>query len=111
MLKKLFPFILLIVTIIFILQIPNLAFILSILSILISFAIALYNVFEKYKETTNSRIQITKDVLIFIVTFLLISFLGRVAGLFVNAYTSPIYGVIIGLLCAMLVSFWVGYLV
>jgi membrane associated rhomboid family serine protease len=59
----------------------------------------------------SSRIKITKDVLIFIATFLLVSFLGGVAGLFTNFYMNNLFEAVVGSICAILLSFVIGYLV
>jgi len=82
---------------------------LGIFALLISLSFALYTIFQKNKHTENARIKIAKDILIFLNTFLLILFISGVLGLLVNFYVSNLYGAVIGLLCAILVSFAVGY--
>jgi membrane associated rhomboid family serine protease len=90
---------------------PTGSTILSSISLLFSLAPALYSIFEKHKETESTRIKITKDVLIFIATFLLIAFLGGLTGLLANHYISNSFGAVVGLACAILAGFVVGYFV
>lgn len=84
--------------------------ILGISLLLLSLTIALRDIFERYKNTENSRMKIAKDVLIFIATFVIISFLGGVVGLFTNFYVSNLFGAMTGFICAMLAGIIVGYL-
>ena len=84
---------------------------LGIVSILFSIAIALYAIFEKWKQTENPRPKIIKDILILLLTLLLIIFLGGVAGLFANGYAPPRFGVAVGFISAIAISFVLGYFV
>lgn len=90
---------------------PTTAPILGAFILLISLALSIYTIFQTHKHTPNARTKIAKDILIFLVTFLLILFIGGVVGMLVNFYVSNFYGVVIGFMCAMLVCFAVGYLV
>lgn len=78
-----------------------------------SLAITLYSIFEKHKDTEFPRIKITKDILVFLAIFVLISFVGGVAGLLTNFYVSNLFGAIAGLICAIVIGFVIviGYLV
>ncbi|HCK66273.1 MAG TPA: hypothetical protein DHW49_08395 [Anaerolineae bacterium] len=98
-------------TIFYLWQYPTLTTILGMLILFLSLAFALHAIIQKHKQTENSRIKIAKDVLIFIATFLLISFLGGMAGLFTNFYVSDKFGITTGFICAMLAGIVVGYLV
>jgi pilus assembly protein TadC len=73
--------------------------------------ISVYLIFQKHKQTDRARIKIAKDILIFITTFLLIAFLGGLAGLFANFYVSNLFGAMVGFVCAMVASIVVGYFV
>jgi hypothetical protein len=98
-------------TILSLLLYPQIAPILGILTLLLSLSFAMHAIFQKHKGTQNARARISKETIQFLITLILISFLAGLAGLFVNTYISSIYGVGLGLLCALLVSFGVGYLV
>jgi hypothetical protein len=84
---------------------------LGIALILFSLAIAISSIFKKHKQAENPRPKIAKDVFILVVTLLLILFLGGLTGLFANYYVSSRFGVIVGFVSAIAVSFAVGYLV
>ncbi|MCZ2120953.1 MAG: hypothetical protein LC108_01655 [Anaerolineales bacterium] len=88
---------------------PDYIDILGISIILLCLALSTYAIFQTHKHTPNARIKIAKDILIFLVTFLLILFIGGVVGMLVNFYVSNLYGAVIGFVCAMLVCFMVGY--
>jgi hypothetical protein len=90
---------------------PSATVFVGIILLIISLAIAISSIFKKHKQTENPRHRITKDVLILIVTFLLILFLGGLAGMFANYYVSPRFGMVAGFVSAIAVSFAVGYLV
>lgn len=114
MLKKHLPILLIffsLFTIFYLWQYPKFVSILGMVILFLSFASTLYAIIQKHKQTGNSRIKIAKDVLIFIATFLLISFLGGIAGLFTNFYVSNLFGAMVGFVCAMLSGIAVGYLV
>lgn len=105
------PFILIFITLISFWIFPTATPWLGIASILFSLAIAIYTIFEKHKESENPRLKITKDILILLLTFLLIIFLGGITGLFVNYHVRQSFGPITGFLFAILASFTVGYLI
>jgi peptidoglycan/LPS O-acetylase OafA/YrhL len=77
--------------------------------ILLSLAFALYAIFQKHKASQNPRFKIGKDTLILILTILLISFLGGISGLLTNFYISNLFGTVAGFICAILLSFVIGY--
>ncbi|HCR71373.1 MAG TPA: hypothetical protein DIW23_08025 [Anaerolineae bacterium] len=77
----------------------------------LSLTIATYNIFQKYKESDNPRLKIVKDMFVLVFTIILISFLGGLAGLFVNFYVGNMFGAMAGFVCAMLAGIAVGYLV
>ena len=95
----------LIITLLFLWSFSNFSPILGMATLIFSLALGLYTIFEKHKQTKNSRINIAKDVLIFITIFLLISFLGGLAGLFANHYASPRFGAVAGFVSAIAASF------
>lgn len=90
---------------------PNATLVIGIMALFISLAFAIYTIFQKHKQTENPRIKITKDISIFILTFLLISFLGGLAGLFTNLYISNLFGTVAGFISTMLVALGIGYLI
>ncbi len=81
------------------------------ITILLSLAYALYSIFQKHKDSKNPRNKIAKELLKFIAVLLIISFLSGVAGLFINFYIGNLFGVTAGFVCAILLSFIIGYLV
>jgi amino acid transporter len=85
--------------------------VLGIVFLLFSLAMAISAIFKKHKQSENPRAKIAKDVLVLVITLLLIIFLGGLAGMFANQYTSPHFGVIVGFVSAILTSFAVGYAV
>ncbi|MBL8050196.1 MAG: hypothetical protein JNM46_03160 [Anaerolineales bacterium] len=109
--SKLLLLLLAITTLVSLWKFPTGTPILGISLLLFSLTIALHGIVEKYKNTENSRIKIAKDVLIFTTSFLLISFLGGVAGLLTNHYVSVSFGTMAGFVCAMLAGIIVGYCV
>jgi len=92
-------------------QSPSLAGIFSIILLLFTLAIAISSIFEKHKYTENPPQKIVKDVVIFVLTLLLIIFLGGLAGMFANQYANPRFGAVVGFVTAMAASLAVGYLV
>ena len=84
---------------------------LSIAFLLFSLAIAISSIFKKHKQSENPRSKIAKDILILLITFLLILFLGGLAGMYANYYASPRFGGLTGFISAIVASFAVGYLV
>lgn len=114
MLKKflpLIPVLFLLLTLLSLWLFPTAAPPLGIVSLLSSLAIAIYTIFEKHKESENAKMKITKDTLVLILTILLIAFLGGVAGLFANGYASPRFGVAVGFISAIAISFVIGYFI
>jgi hypothetical protein len=83
--------------------------VLAILALLSNLGMTIYSIFEKHKGEENSRLKITKEILILMVTLLLIVFLGGLAGLFANHYISPRFGGTVGLISALVASFILGY--
>ena len=90
---------------------PSATPVLGIVLLLFSLAMAISSIFKKYKQAESPRLKIAKDVLIFVVTFLLIIFLGGLAGMFVNYYASLRFGAVVGFVSAIAASFVVGYFV
>jgi hypothetical protein len=90
---------------------PSATPVLGIVLLLLSLAMAISSIFKKHKQAENPRPKIAKDVLIFVVTFLLIIFLGGLAGMFVNYYASLRFGAVMGFVSAIAASFVVGYFV
>lgn len=90
---------------------PNATFALSGAALFASLAITTYSIFQKHKATEKAWIKITKDTLTFVITFLLITFLGGLAGLFTNFYVSNLFGAAAGFVCAMLAGVGIGYVV
>lgn len=81
----------------------------GVIVLLFSVSFSIYTIFQTHKRTPNARIKTAKDILIFLVTFLLILFIGGLAGILANFYISQQFGAVMGFVCAMLVSFAVGY--
>lgn len=107
---QVFP-IFVLITLIFFFKFPETMPKLGVILLMFNLAISIYAIFEKHKQTDKARIMITKDILIFITTFLLISFLGGLAGIFTNFYISNLFGAVVGFICAMLVALGIGYFV
>ena len=80
-------------------------------SLLFSMTISIHVIFEKHKEAEDSRPKIAKDTLVFILTILLIALLSGIAAMLANFYVSLSFGVVVGLVSAIAVSFAVGYFV
>ncbi|MCC7117515.1 MAG: hypothetical protein IT310_03230 [Anaerolineales bacterium] len=87
---------------------PAMAPVLGMSILAFGLAYALYAIFQKHKHAENARSKITKDILIFLITFLFILILSGALGLFVNHYVGVWFGAVAGFACAMLVSFAVG---
>ena len=62
---------------------------------------------ERWKPISEN----TKDILILFITLLLVTALGGIAGMYANQYVSLQFGIIAGILSALVASFAVGYLV
>jgi F0F1-type ATP synthase assembly protein I len=92
-------------------QFPSAGPALSIVFLLFTLSMAVSSIFKKHKTSDNPRSKIAKDVLILVVTLLLIIFLGGLAGLIANYYARPRFGIAVGFISAIVVSFLVGYLV
>jgi hypothetical protein len=90
---------------------PSITPVLGVILLLLSLAMAISSIFKKHKRAESPRSKIAKDVLIFVVTFLLIIFLGGLAGIFANYYASLRFGAVVGFVSAIAASFVVGYLV
>jgi len=90
---------------------PSLAPAFGIAFLLFNLVLGISSIFEKYKQVESPRPKIVKAVLILIFTFFLIIFLGRLAGMYANHYTSPRFGFLVGFISAVVASFMVGYLV
>jgi hypothetical protein len=90
---------------------PSATPVLGVLLLLITLAMSVWTIFKKHKGIENPRPKIAKDILILVLTLLLITFLGGLAGMFANYYASPSYGVVWGVISALAASFAVGYLV
>jgi hypothetical protein len=85
--------------------------IICIIFLLFNLAVAVFSIFKKYKQTEYPHLNITKEILLLLLTILLVIFLGGLAGLFANHYITPVYGIVAGLISELAVSFSVGYLV
>ena len=84
---------------------------LCVLFIFISLAISVSSILKKHKNAENPYRKITKDILILFITLLLVTALGGIAGMYANQYVSLQFGIIAGILSALVASFAVGYLV
>lgn len=80
-------------------------------TILLFLTIDTFFILEKHKDAEDKRQKITRDILILIVTLILIVLLGWLAGTLVGGQARAQFGMRVGLLCALIVSFGVGYLV
>lgn len=90
---------------------PTLTFILSVFFLFFSLAISISAILKRHKDAENTYRNITKDILILIFTLLLVIALGGLAGMYANHYATQRFGVIAGVLSALVASFAVGYLV
>lgn len=108
---SLLPLPLLVFLVISIWKFPAATSILGAVFLLASLAIPTFSIFEKHKDSGNSRAEIAKEVLVLVITLLLIIFLGGLVGLFANYHVSQRFGTIVGFIAAIVSSFLVGYLV
>ncbi len=90
---------------------PAIAPVLVIAAILFSLVISISSILEKHKGTENQRQKIGADILILIVVLVLALLLGGWSGLWAGKQAEGQFGAVIGVLCALTVSFAVGYLV
>lgn len=84
---------------------------LCVLFIFISLAISVSSILKRHKDAENVNWSITKDILILIFTLLLVIALGGLAGMYANQYVTQRFGIIVGILSALVASFAAGYLV
>jgi heme A synthase len=80
-------------------------------TILFSLVTSLLFILEKHKGVENQRRKIIRDVLILIVMFILVILLGGWIGLWAGKQVEGRFGAVVAVICALLVSFIVGYLV
>jgi O-antigen/teichoic acid export membrane protein len=85
--------------------------ILCVIFLFFNLSVAVLGIFKKYKQAEYPRLNITKEILLLLLTILLVIFLGGLAGLFASYYITPVYGIVAGLISALTVSFSLGYLV
>lgn len=88
---------------------PPAAWIFATASILLLLITSVSSIFEKHRGIENERQKITRDFLILIVTLGFIVLLGWLAGTWVGRQAQAQFGARAGLLCALIVSFIVGY--
>ncbi len=108
---KLINLALFIITLIAIWVIPSSAYILLLVSLLMSLALSTYIIFQKYTGTEHARAKIIKEVGAMVLTLVIILFLGGIAAMLANYHVSMRWGEVAGLLSAIGASFAVGYLV
>ncbi|MCE9646701.1 MAG: hypothetical protein K8S20_11945 [Chloroflexi bacterium] len=77
--------------------------------LLFSLGVTISSIFKKHRQSENPRLKIARDIVILLASLVLILFLGGLAGLLANSYTTPRFGTLAGLLCAIGASFAVGY--
>ena len=108
---KLIALLLLVAMLFSIWRLPTLIPVLGVLFLLLSLAISVSSILKKHKNAENPYRKITKDILILFITLLLVTALGGIAGMYANQYVSLQFGIIAGILSALVASFAVGYLV
>lgn len=108
---KLIALLLLVAMLFSIWRLPTLMPVLGVLFLLLSLAISVSSILKKHKNAENPYRKITKDILILFITLLLVTALGGIAGMYANQYVSLQFGIIAGILSALVASFAVGYLV
>ena len=108
---KLIALLLLVAMLFSIWRLPTLIPVLGVLFLLLSLAISVSSILKKHKHAENPYRKITKDILILFITLLLVTALGGIAGMYANQYVSLQFGIIAGILSALVASFGVGYLV
>jgi hypothetical protein len=84
---------------------------LGLASLLFSLALSTYTITQTHKGTENARPKILKEAGVIVLTILLITFLGGLAAMLTNSYVSPSFGVTLGFVSAIAVSFIIGYAV
>ncbi len=111
--KKYFRFILLLLALgIFwsVLFSPSMTLFFVIAAILCSLAISTSSILEKHKGSENQRQKITHDILILLTMFILVILIGGWIGLWAGKQAEGRLGAVAAVLCALAVSFAVGYL-
>ncbi len=108
---KLIALLLLVAMLFSIWPLPTLTPVLGVLFLFFSLAISISAILKKHKDAENANWKITKDILILIFTLLLVIVLGGIAGTCANLYASQHFGMMAGILFAVVASFTVGYLV
>jgi fructose-specific phosphotransferase system IIC component len=108
---KLINLALLLIALISIWVIPVFAYILFGISLLLSFALLTYTIYDKHKGTEHARAKILKNVGVMILTLILIVFLGGIAAMLANAQVGGRWGEVAGWISAIAASFAVGYFV
>jgi hypothetical protein len=78
-------------------------------AIFFSLAISIFFILEKHKGSENLRQKIAADILVLIVVLVLAILLGGACGLWAGKQVEGRFGVLMGVLCALAVSFAVGY--
>ncbi len=108
---KYFNLALVLITIIAIWVIPTYAYILVILSLLLSLALSTYAIYDKHKGTEHARVKILKEIGVMVLTLVIVLFLGGIASMLANYQVGMRWGTVAGLVSAIGASFVVGYLV
>ncbi len=108
---KHFNLALVLITIIAIWVIPTYAYILVILSLLLSLALSTYTIYTKHAGTEHARANILKEAGVMVITLVIVLFLGGIASMLANAQVGIRWGTVAGLVSAIAASFVVGYLV
>jgi hypothetical protein len=92
-------------------KLPALTPWLSMIFLVVILGVGISTIFSRHKGQENARAKISKDVLILVLTILLISFLGGLAGLFANQYATMQFGQTAGFISALAAGLLMGYLV
>lgn len=108
---KLIALLLLVAMLFSIWPLPTLTPVLGVLFLFFSLTISISAILKKHKDAENANWKITKDILILIFTLLLVIALSGIAGMYANHYAAQHFGVIVGILFALVASFTVGHLV
>lgn len=113
MIRKYFPtitFLVLLICMVWsIWLLPSLTFVFVTGMFLLFLAMSTFFIFEKHKDVDGKRRKITRDILILIITLGLIVLLSRLVGTWVGRQAQAQWGAQVGLLCALIVSFIIGY--
>jgi uncharacterized membrane protein YedE/YeeE len=80
-------------------------------ALLFSLAISIHFILEKHRGAENQRQKITRDILILIVMFTSVILIGGWVGLWAGQQAEGRFGVAVGVMAVLAVSFAVGYLV